>query len=679
MGVGTTIGSKWVRVLLISLTVALGLIVGCVGLLFIASMSGTCIGGIGPSLSEARTGFTPKWTPDSTYIVFTVNDINTEDPQGRIYIAASDGSSLRLITEGDLERANDHSPDVSPDGSLITYSTYRYLHREPRKLRDSFAIVTSDIQGGTQRSITENTGFDYAPEWSPDSSRIAFVRYDSYDCGLFNRKGIYTMNADGSDVRRIVSFRTRNWDKGRDIDDYLGGYGSSSSYLAWSPDSQFLAYVIREDEHIRDQTRYRGTRNRSLLYTVRTDGSDQRAHLVQNGRASIGSPVWSSDGRYIRFMKSTDGGWSLYSIARDGGILHEMVDTGTSTERLPDAYYSGDLSWSPNDSQILFHLAHEGRATPTLYLVNADGSDLRFLGNGFHGAWSPDGSSIAIVVPAGSGTWSCLGVLVCTDVALYTMAADGSNVRVLARRTDDGALKAVGPELRPSADVASCSRGVVVPNPDMNHSLVRDCEALVGMIDRIAVVGLNWDADTPISEWEGVTLEVPGQGNSATSGAHSPLRVRGLSLPERGLIGEFPLTVTELTELRSLDFSDNEHRGELDNLLWGNLANLQVLDISFNDLSGPIPSELGELTNLRELNLSDNHLSGPIPSELGELTNLQELNISSNSLSGPIPLGLGNLPNLKYLNLGYTAISGCIPPGLRGKVRGYTEPDQCNQ
>ena len=67
------------------------------------------------------------------------------------------------------------------------------------------------------------------------------------------------------------------------------------------------------------------------------------------------------------------------------------------------------------------------------------------------------------------------------------------------------------------------------------------------------------------------------------------------------------------------------------------------MDLSANNLSGPIPSELGNLTALEELDLGPNDLSGPIPSELGNLTALRYLYLYGNALSGPIPPWLGNL------------------------------------
>jgi Leucine-rich repeat (LRR) protein len=56
---------------------------------------------------------------------------------------------------------------------------------------------------------------------------------------------------------------------------------------------------------------------------------------------------------------------------------------------------------------------------------------------------------------------------------------------------------------------------------------------------------------------------------------------------------------------------------------FGNLTNLQRLNLSYNNLKGPIPGELGNLTNLKELDLSHNRIDGAIPSALDKLTNLE--------------------------------------------------------
>ena len=96
------------------------------------------------------------------------------------------------------------------------------------------------------------------------------------------------------------------------------------------------------------------------------------------------------------------------------------------------------------------------------------------------------------------------------------------------------------------------------------------------------------------------------------------------------------------------------------------MSNLSSLHLYSNDLSGPIPPELGDLANLKRMHLGENSLSGPIPPELDGLSNLERLYLSSNDLSGPIPPELGDLANLKRMHLGENSLSGPIPPELGG-------------
>ena len=49
---------------------------------------------------------------------------------------------------------------------------------------------------------------------------------------------------------------------------------------------------------------------------------------------------------------------------------------------------------------------------------------------------------------------------------------------------------------------------------------------------------------------------------------------------------------------------------------------MHLLMLFDNDLTGPIPSELGNLDHLEWLYLSDNKLSGEIPAELGNLDHI---------------------------------------------------------
>ena len=135
--------------------------------------------------------------------------------------------------------------------------------------------------------------------------------------------------------------------------------------------------------------------------------------------------------------------------------------------------------------------------------------------------------------------------------------------------------------------------GLVVPNQADNPGLMTDCFALLAAKDTLRGSGsLNWDLDTAIANWDGVTVE------------GTPMQVTKLALRSKSLTGSIPAEL-------------------------GQLTGLTHLDLSRNSLTGEIPSELGELSNLVELRLSGNRLTGCIPSALKDIAtdDLSSLNL----------------------------------------------------
>ena len=196
-----------------------------------------------------------------------------------------------------------------------------------------------------------------------------------------------------------------------------------------------------------------------------------------------------------------------------------------------------------------------------------------------------------------------------------------------------------------------CFTGGAAPEAS-NTGLISDCEALLASRDTLAgTATLNWSTDTPITDWDGITVR------------GTPARVTDLRLTHIGLNGTIPVELGNLDNLRDLRLSYNELSGPIPDEL-GNLLNLQVLYLFSNELSGPIPAELGNLANLVEMSVSSNSLSGPIPAELSKLVSLQNLSLFYNDLSGPIPAELGSLANLQQLELVGNRLSGAIPAEL---------------
>ena len=179
---------------------------------------------------------------------------------------------------------------------------------------------------------------------------------------------------------------------------------------------------------------------------------------------------------------------------------------------------------------------------------------------------------------------------------------------------------------------SDCATGTAVIDATNNPGLVSDCNALLAARD--SLVGgapLNWSANTPIADWDGVTV------------SGTPRRVTALDLSQNRLTGPMPTELGSLANLQWLSLWGNQLTGPVPAWL-GGLVNLEWLYLNENQLTGPIPTELGHLANLQRLSLSQNRLTGPIPTELGRLANLQRLSLSQNRLTGPIPTELPRQP-----------------------------------
>ena len=219
--------------------------------------------------------------------------------------------------------------------------------------------------------------------------------------------------------------------------------------------------------------------------------------------------------------------------------------------------------------------------------------------------------------------------------------------------------------LRDQLDMGFSDRGGlpfcgVAAEPAASGSAETDREALAALYN--ATDGENWDrsdnwlSDAPLGEWEGVTTNDDG-------------RVTELSLSFNDLSGEIPAELGNLSNLTYLGLS-----GEIPAEL-GSLSDLEGLLLYSNELSGEIPAELGSLSYLTELYLFENELSGEIPAELGSLSNLEMLWLDNNELSGEIPAELGSLSNLIWLRLSANCLSGCVPSSLEDQLSVFGASD----
>ena len=334
---------------------------------------------VGYLTEKVHANYTPQWAEGGTSIVFGYED--------NIYVVDAAGSNLRRLSSVPSVPRGEHfdyeySPDVSPDGSRVAYTTLRYGTGHLWNRVHSFDIVTSALDGSDVERLTKHESMEINPVWSPDGTRIAFLSdRDNYNA----RFRLYTMAVDGSDVRNIAPLVRPSGDP-----------------AVWSPNGEELAFFGIEGPDSEDGT------YKSVLYTVGSDGSELTAIWeVELGRIAPRLPTWSPDSSRIAFMRGGD----LYVADPQGGNARRQVSDWVEVPY-----------WLPDGSEIVY--LRFGR----LSAVTVDEPQVRELAKlRRYGllAWSPDASSVAVVDPDG-------------DVVVSTLTLEGSRTRTrdLVRRDD---------------------------------------------------------------------------------------------------------------------------------------------------------------------------------------------------------------------------------------------------
>uniref|UniRef100_A0A5B6YUE1 Protein kinase domain-containing protein n=2 Tax=Davidia involucrata TaxID=16924 RepID=A0A5B6YUE1_DAVIN len=188
--------------------------------------------------------------------------------------------------------------------------------------------------------------------------------------------------------------------------------------------------------------------------------------------------------------------------------------------------------------------------------------------------------------------------------------------------------------------------------PTGKPDLAADRTALLALRSAVGGRSLLWNvSESSPCLWTGVTCEsssvtelrLPGMGLSGqippnTIGNLTHLHT--LSLRVNALSGPLPSDFASISGLRNLYLQENLFSGPIPSFIFS-LPDLVRVNLASNNFSGEIPPAFNNLTRLRTLYLEHNKLTGSIP-DLNLLT-LEQFNVSFNQLTGTVPSRLAGM------------------------------------
>lgn len=300
------------------------------------------------------SGTDTAWSPDGAMVAFDRHYYGYPafSRHHELWVMRPDGGEPRAVVRNAGRSLL--MPAWSPDCSKLAY------------IRRGRELVTLDLRRGVQRTIARGRWLA-TPTWAPDGKRIAYAQAPSPDFSyrVHHRSQIFVIGTNGRTKRRLTS----------------GGMP------AWSPNGRVIAYVLER----RIPSRRLVTENE--LRVIGVDGRNAIRVTPPTRALLIRDPAWSPDGKRLVVRRDD-------YLGDQGGLVIMNADGSGARVLVRADYweYAGHPAWSPVGDTIVFD------DSAAIHAIESDGVNLRLLRVGDRDSdpsWSPDRRSVAFHRTAG--------------------------------------------------------------------------------------------------------------------------------------------------------------------------------------------------------------------------------------------------------------------------------------